>query len=667
MGRGYQDALVAAAATAELGFLRERARTAQRLKDWREAERLWGACWTRAPQDKNTAIGYIGVLIYAGQLARAEELAAAFARQYPNDENAAIFLARIAEARGDKAAAIQHWQAVLDIEPSKLQALIRLGDALLAEGRFEEARACAKRLRSRHPTEAHGVILEAKIIQEERGHKEAAPVWNAAFGEFPEDVHFLRAYGRALFAAGEDDECLAVAEGLRHIHPYESLRLEGQVLARRKPHADHTDFWIAAGAELPNNADFIRKLLHAALSAGRLDDAKTAMSRLIDGGHVRAGDADYAVGLANAEIAASDWQAARKDVRTFLRALRGRSDYRVGLLRLNRTIVALFTNQNSSKPRRCTPTERFLEALEKAPVTSAARRTLQDAVAIQNKLSEHRLSLFDTDVSRSQCRQFAEIVRDHLAQERAFSFVRLGDGESNALGYPGEYASHFAHDAAEREAIWWGQPGEPHERDALAARVRSAIAEADCLGIPTIPRFLRDVRLESVRPLQATRSGRGLLAVARALADPDQIKGWATRLLASAHLHQDLERWSLYPDLLRPRDEIVTISCHKSLPDALRSRFDVTVVRNIIIPPRHYSLSAFDSADCEPGRLPDVLGATIDQLEDWPRGRMVLVGAGYAGKVVLAEAARRGGVVLDVGSMLDYWVGMRTRSFQDIG
>jgi hypothetical protein len=45
---------------------------------------------------------------------------------------------------------------------------------------------------------------------------------------------------------------------------------------------------------------------------------------------------------------------------------------------------------------------------------------------------------------------------------------------------------------------------------------------------------------------------------------------------------------------------------------------------------------------------------------------MVLIGAGYAGKVIVDEARRRGGVALDLGSIFDGWLGHHTRSYQDL-
>jgi len=47
-------------------------------------------------------------------------------------------------------------------------------------------------------------------------------------------------------------------------------------------------------------------------------------------------------------------------------------------------------------------------------------------------------------------------------------------------------------------------------------------------------------------------------------------------------------------------------------------------------------------------------------------GRMVLVGAGYLGKWIVHQAKAAGGIALDIGSIADYWMGLKTRSYQDL-
>ena len=127
--------------------------------------------------------------------------------------------------------------------------------------------------------------------------------------------------------------------------------------------------------------------------------------------------------------------------------------------------------------------------------------------------------------------------------------------------------------------------------------------------------------------------------------------------MTSAHIQHDLEKWDLYRALTDGVDGIVAVSCHARLSEVMK------LAQNIVIPPRHASLASFGMAEMGPKILPEVLDETIAKLPGDLAGRLVIVGAGYAGKVIIQEAKKRGAVALDLGSILDYWIGAATRSY----
>jgi tetratricopeptide (TPR) repeat protein len=659
--------IAAAATKVKLGFRRQRARSAQRRRDWTAALDLWRRCAETAPEDRAAAIGYIGCLIYTGDLDEAARLAEAFISRNPADANGPISLARIAEARGDTPAAIGFWRSALDLRPGHLQSLIRLGAALLSDRRWEEAALCATQLTATYRAEPYGLVLHAQIRQEAFGIEEASPLWRSAANTFGSNIHFLHAYGRALSSAGMDEVCLEIAEKLRALDVAESWRLRGQVLTRRQPYQDHTSFWQAASAELPDNIDITRKLLHAALWARRIDQAETALDRLLEQRQVRAADADYVIGLGHMHLGLGNKTAARAAVRHFMRAMRSRFDYRAAALRLDRMILSCFPRRPDATLGLAQDKERFVTIVRKARLTPDAKSSLEQIAELESALrSSGTLCLFDTDIDPQCCRLFVDTVLDRLAHGEAFSLIRLGDGEANALDYGSEFADRFDEDAAARERIWWGRTLDSEARSNLAGRVRTAIDGADCVGIPLTARFLRDIRLKTGPALLATRTGRGLLSIMRMLERRLVTRGFEGTLLTSAHLHQDLERWNLYGELLGGGKEIVLISCHATLPDKLRSRFGTTVVKHVITPPGDAMLE-MQARSLRDEEVPLLsLQHALQELGEWPRGRLVLVGAGYAGKVIVEESRRRGGVALDLGSIFDHWMGLSTRSYQDL-
>jgi hypothetical protein len=294
---------------------------------------------------------------------------------------------------------------------------------------------------------------------------------------------------------------------------------------------------------------------------------------------------------------------------------------------------------------------------------------LQRVVEMQRSLtSSASMTLFDTDISQAQCRKFIALIHDRLATGNGFSFIRLGDGESSCLPYEPHLSGFAQQDTAERERMWWGAELEAPDRVRFSRQISAAIWNADSVGIPTVARILRDVRLSENDELESGRVGRGLRAVLYAFENIEHLplRRSVLPLFTSCHLHQDILRWNLYPELFEASREIVLISCHPGLAEIVEQRFGARVAASIIVPPRHASMPLFRGGAETSRFLPETVEDVAEQLGELPRGRLVLVGAGYLGKRLIDLAKARGGVALDLGSMLDHWAGVNTRSYLDL-
>jgi len=651
---------------AEARLLRQRARLAQARKDWPAAVALWRRCREKAPNQFHNA-AYLSALIYTKQIDTAETEAKAHIRSFPGDESGPIALARIAEARGDTDSAVAHWQAALALRPGNRQALIRLGAAFLALKRSDEADQCAAELLARYPREPHGAILQAEVRQQRDGWETAAPLWRAAVEQFPNELYLLRAYGRASVSAGAYQSALAVADQFARLDLGHALRLRGQVLTKQKPFQDHTAFWDTASAQLPDNADITRKLVHAALWARRFEKAEAAFRQMLPRHPLTASDSDFVVGFAHAYLERGENSRARDLLRAYMKAMRGRKDYRKAALRLARFILGSFPKRAATGVAISCKEDRFLRMVQNAELGSGARDPLVKVTAAETAFRHSRATcLFDTDIDAECCRSFVRTVREHLANKRPFSLIRLGDGEANAFQDSTSLAAQLKSDAGEREVVWWGRTLAPDVRAQLANQVREAALDADALGIPTRERFLREVRFNSAAPLSATKSGRGLLSILEALESECRVGRLSDKLLVSAHLPQDLQRWSLYGELLNGAGEVVLVSCHRGLPEAMQKFFEVRVVHQVLVPPGDSMREMEHRALTDDEVPPNLVTRAVAELGEWPRGRLVLVGAGYAGKVIVGEAKRRAGIALDLGSIFDRWMGAHTRSYQDL-
>jgi hypothetical protein len=302
-----------------------------------------------------------------------------------------------------------------------------------------------------------------------------------------------------------------------------------------------------------------------------------------------------------------------------------------------------------------------------ARLGSGASEPLEQVAGLEAALSRSEVRcLLDTDIDAGSCRAFIRAVRERLASNHGFALVRLGDGEANAFQKSSSFAALLDRDSTEREIVWWGRALEPGTRLALADEVRSAALSADALGFPTREWLLRDVQLEAGLPLSAGKSGRGLLIILEALQTEGTAGHLSGKILTSAHIPQDLQRWNLYGELFDGVDEVVLVSCHPNLPDVMKQRFGLRTAKHVLMAPGD-TMREMQQRSLEDHELPPrSIARALQELGDWPANRLVLVGAGYAGKRIIHEAKKRGGVALDLGSIFDHWTGAHTRSYQDL-
>ena len=457
---------------------------------------------------------------------------------------------------------------------------------------------------------------------------------------------------------------LAAAKAFGPVDRRRGLLLEGTFSQLRCRNDDHAPFWSAAADKYPDDPAITRLRVHSALRAGDGEGADTALQRLIAARKTTTDDARFVIGLANIDLHADRPARIRTRIRDFLASLRGSQDCRVAALRLSRHIFAHFARTGKHLGHRSRAG--FLTMLDRSPVARQPKQLLYRIFACEERLLRlYPESLFETDISSAQRRAFVDLVRSKLHEQRPFSFVRLGDGEAACLPYEPPLSLFADPDARDRERIWWGKPLDSRLRSRIYPRLAQSIFDADCIGIPGVPRFLRELRLKRADTLETSLTGRGLRAVLYCAENWERLRSpeLPSPIFASCHLHQDLELWNCYGELFDGVREVVLVSCHEWLADRMHERFGVKVAGHILLPPDRVT-GPFLSA--VRGALPPMIDGVIERLGDLPRGRLVLVGAGLLGKLIVTEARARGGIALDIGSIFDHWLGLRTRSYLDL-
>lgn len=278
------------------------------------------------------------------------------------------------------------------------------------------------------------------------------------------------------------------------------------------------------------------------------------------------------------------------------------------------------------------------------------------------------LASFPLEAIRAQATAYAQsphyiweedIVRrivQALEGRRGFSLVRLGDGEGAFLRISDEDEVRFAHlyrrNRQDRARVWFD--GEI-DLDAsgftrTAAGLADVIRNADVVGLPPVSWIEHEYRIVSPISLSC------LVNVIRAMPALDTGQGLCTQLI-----HRSLHHNGQLAALLRGRARIGLIACHPDAPDLLARGFGIGEVVFHRIPGEKLNAALLGPAAVAGRHYPDRFTALMQDLSQPLAGELFLVAGGLLGKIYCDRIKRSGGVAIDIGSLIDAWLGAPTR------
>ena len=252
-------------------------------------------------------------------------------------------------------------------------------------------------------------------------------------------------------------------------------------------------------------------------------------------------------------------------------------------------------------------------------------------------------------------KQFQTLLLEAIKKRQPLMFMRIGDGESYA----------FSNDATESlldfrlnlEHLWWGCELNAELRSKLMEQVRNAIASADIIGLPSLPRLSQVLhRFEAGSLPEASRKQLGLFTGVESMIIEGAIpcKYWV----------DEYANFTFFPDaalqeLVEHSVNVVVVGCFEIPAAHILNHPKVTVLH---IPPAKKVSEAKGIANVS-GILPERLAELNDEMTSLlGPGSLLLLSAGFAGKPLLATAKKNGAVALDFGSALDVALGFQTRS-----
>jgi hypothetical protein len=235
------------------------------------------------------------------------------------------------------------------------------------------------------------------------------------------------------------------------------------------------------------------------------------------------------------------------------------------------------------------------------------------------------------------------------------SFVRMGDGEGNVLFHEwGRYKVLSDYCLRKISKICFGSENVIRANFSLFSDILTeAIEDADFVGGPE----RRSIDAGFDRPLdeidvRGVCGMRGMYSYMESGFDPARLKDklWGATFYSRSMMPH-------YSRLLDGLPFVGVVSCYEKLAPALASQFNIARHSSIIIPMQASIARKMDAPNGHLEQYEDIL----QQIRPPYEGAVYIIAAGHLGKGYCSAIKKRGGIAIDVGSVADAWMGIRSR------
>ena len=253
-------------------------------------------------------------------------------------------------------------------------------------------------------------------------------------------------------------------------------------------------------------------------------------------------------------------------------------------------------------------------------------------------------------------------IREAVASGTALSLIRLGDGESYAFPPSeldfGQPDGFYEQDRRRREYIWWGQELDDATSENIRDSVYQAIQNASILGVPSVHRIIRDLG-RAGKPIMKSPSFFGIANVLVGVSNLPQNGRW----LAEERCHQFLFNKTFIEDISSVAKHLVIVSCWSEKDLNLTTHCSITFIQ---VSP-HQKVAHLTPEMNNDERLFENYTDISEKVAEISEPNVcVLVAAGIIGKIFIERARLEGAVSLDIGAIVDYIAGHKTRSIADL-
>lgn len=251
-----------------------------------------------------------------------------------------------------------------------------------------------------------------------------------------------------------------------------------------------------------------------------------------------------------------------------------------------------------------------------------------------------------------------------IADQKPFTLLRIGDGEGNVLFWHDrkQISAELAKICMDR--IWTVMFGKNHGSEEnwnmLSEGLTAATSNADYLGFPTTKQL--EAALTAVqagdRQILDIRGTTGVIAACDWVHNNRQ-KLNETVVYTNWHVHISL--YQFYSDLVRQAGNLSLITCYPELISGLHQKCNVSKGDIWLIPHQAFNIKGTPASIHYPNRFDEIC---VDLASTNRKGQLFFVGAGLVGKLYCDVIKQAGGMAIDVGSMMDVWMGIGVRPYQ---
>lgn len=280
-------------------------------------------------------------------------------------------------------------------------------------------------------------------------------------------------------------------------------------------------------------------------------------------------------------------------------------------------------------------------------------------IHVEAKNSIEKLFLSD---SISDSGEVFQAVKKAIDTRTPFSLIRLGDGEGNLISkLEGRLKGNAFVDACFQRIVKMMFGEDFSDFDLFIEKVKpyffSSLKNADVLGFFTGYNYLNFLQQNNIR---ANRPIAGRLET---ISFVDKYSNPQNTILTSAVATHNLHFVNDLKEKIRGLDFLGLITCHPDLGEALKVKLGIKETSTYLI--KGEASSEKDRKGCESSlrpHFPDTFQHLIDEIEVPYRGALFVVGGGLLGKIYCNVIKEKGGIALDLGSILDAWAGAKSRT-----